>query len=281
MMNSELIQNGVLLLGPGGVGGVANVLVGHPLDMLKVRQQTSPTQTRTFELLLSIGRNYGLKGLYAGVSAPLLATVPAFAVTFGSYEGSKALMNVPVGEARHSLFQVAVAGGVSGFFLGSVLGPLERIKCLLQVQGGGSFSQTLMSAYRAFGLRGVFRGTGLTLMRDVPGNAAYFVTYECVKRQLGDNSVSSTLLTLLAGGVAGMMNWVVALPIDTVKSKFQTDTAYKTYYECFRRIVQTDGPTALFRGLTPAMLRAFPANAACLLGVETTKTLLNGFMGRV
>ena len=85
---------------------------------------------------------------------------------------------------------------------------------------------------------------------------------------------------LLAGGVAGMMNWVVALPIDTVKSKFQTNPAYQTYWECFQHILRTGGPTALFRGLSPAMLRAFPANAACLLGVETTKSVLNNVLDR-
>lgn len=36
-----------------------------------------------------------------------------------------------------------------------------------------------------------------------------------------------------------------------------------------------EGPFALFRGLTPVMIRAFPANAACFLGYEVTMKFLN------
>ena len=36
-----------------------------------------------------------------------------------------------------------------------------------------------------------------------------------------------------------------------------------------------DGVGALFKGLGPAMLRAFPANAACFLGREVCLKFLN------
>lgn len=35
------------------------------------------------------------------------------------------------------------------------------------------------------------------------------------------------------------------------------------------------GYPALFRGVGPAMLRAFPANAACFLGVEVSKKAMH------
>ena len=39
--------------------------------------------------------------------------------------------------------------------------------------------------------------------------------------------------------------------------------------------MRTEGPSALFKGLSPVMIRAFPANAACFLGFEMTMKLLN------
>lgn len=42
--------------------------------------------------------------------------------------------------------------------------------------------------------------------------------------------------------------------------------------------VRSEGPTALFRGLTPVMLRAVPANAACFLGYEVAIQVLNYLM---
>ena len=40
-------------------------------------------------------------------------------------------------------------------------------------------------------------------------------------------------------------------------------------------IMKNEGPSALFRGLVPVMMRAFPANAACFLGYEVAVVLLN------
>jgi solute carrier family 25 carnitine/acylcarnitine transporter 20/29 len=41
--------------------------------------------------------------------------------------------------------------------------------------------------------------------------------------------------------------------------------------------MKKEGPTALFTGIRPAMMRVFPANAACFLGMEMAKKSL-GFL---
>lgn len=38
--------------------------------------------------------------------------------------------------------------------------------------------------------------------------------------------------------------------------------------DVFARLYKQEGLKALYSGVTPVMLRAFPANAACFLGVE-------------
>lgn len=43
----------------------------------------------------------------------------------------------------------------------------------------------------------------------------------------------------------------------------------------FVDIMRTEGPKALFKGVTPVMIRAFPANAACFLGYEIALKFLN------
>ena len=39
--------------------------------------------------------------------------------------------------------------------------------------------------------------------------------------------------------------------------------------------MRTEGPGSLFKGLTPVILTAFPANAACFLGFEVAMKVLN------
>jgi solute carrier family 25 carnitine/acylcarnitine transporter 20/29 len=39
--------------------------------------------------------------------------------------------------------------------------------------------------------------------------------------------------------------------------------------------MKTEGAGALFAGIRPAMIRAFPANAACFLGMEVARKTLS------
>jgi solute carrier family 25 carnitine/acylcarnitine transporter 20/29 len=38
--------------------------------------------------------------------------------------------------------------------------------------------------------------------------------------------------------------------------------------------MKEEGVTALFTGIRPALIRAFPANAACFFGMEVSRKLL-------
>ena len=43
----------------------------------------------------------------------------------------------------------------------------------------------------------------------------------------------------------------------------------------FKELMAKEGPLALYKGVTPVMLRAFPANAACFIGFEMFMRFLN------
>lgn len=63
----------------GGVGGVFAVVVGHPFDLVKVRLQTAEkgVYTGAMDVVRKAVAKEGLaRGLYAGVSAPLVGVTP-------------------------------------------------------------------------------------------------------------------------------------------------------------------------------------------------------------
>lgn len=111
---------------------------------------------------------------------------------------------------------------------------------------------------------------------DIPASGTYLAVYEFLKKKFsGDNAKGqlSPTATLLAGGFAGMANWSVCIPADVLKTRLQT-APHGAYPDgirgVFREIIRDEGPRALFKGFVPIMLRAFPANAACFMGVEVT-----------
>lgn len=276
----------------GGFGGVSSVLVGQPFDLTKTRMQTAaPGQyTGAVDVVKqTIGRE-GIKGLYRGMGPPLVGVTPMFAVSFWGYAMGKKIVYAATPNRTQlelSNAELAFAGFFSAVPTTAVAGPMERVKVLLQMQGqGGALKYTgpfdvLRQLYAEGGLRSVFRGTGATLARDGPGSAAYFVAYEYVKKRLTPAGQDPGQLSLsavtLAGGLAGVTMWTFAIPPDVIKSRLQgsPDGTYKGFIDCAVKTVRADGPKALFKGFAPAMARAFPANAACFLGVELSMQAMN------
>lgn len=308
-MSEVPLASSLLEFAPGAIGGFCNVFVGYPMDLVKVRlqsQSTTATASRTAVaatlapdssvagMLRNIVRQDGWSGLYRGVASPLLAVTPSFAISFWSFGLAKNAMvdfeqrrqsssnNFNFTQEDLSIGQVAAAGGFSGVPMAMVIGPSERIKCLMQVDKlrYSGFLDCATQVYQEGGVRSIFRGTGSAVLRDVPGNAAYFAGYEFCKRQLcawEGRETPSTPTILLSGGVAGIVNWIVAIPFDVLKSRIQTAPTgmYKNYMDVLKQTVQKEGVQALFKGLSPALLRAFPANAACLYGVETARSVMD------
>lgn len=68
--------------------------------------------------------------------------------------------------------------------------------------------------------------TFILIFPDVPASGLYFLTYEYVKdvsaHEFGTEGSRGLIGTIFAGGCAGIANWSVGMPADTLKSRFQT-----------------------------------------------------------
>jgi len=273
----------------GGFGGMCTVISGHPFDTIKVRLQTqsstNPLYKGTWDCVNKTVRNEGFTALYKGMGAPLVGVAPIFALSFMGFGIGKKIQQKTPDEALGP-GKLAIAGALSGLVTVVIMAPGERIKCLLQVQqaqtGPPKYSgpvDVARSLYREGGLRSIFKGSGATAARDVPASAAYFASYELIQRHLQgpDRSELSIGSTLFAGGMAGIFNWLVAIPADVVKNRLQAapEGMYKGATDVLGQLLKKEGPTALYKGAVPVLLRAFPANAACFMGFELAMYGLN------
>jgi len=281
----------------GGFGGMCLVAAGHPLDTIKVRLQTMPKPVPgqpalykgTFDCAKKIVVREGPLGLYKGMAAPLSGVTPMFAVCFLGFGIGKRLQQTHPDDPL-TMFQLFKAGMISGVFTTAIMAPGERIKCLLQVQAANTGNAIKYNGpidcakklYAEGGMRSIYKGTAATLLRDVPASGMYFMTYEWLQQVLTPEGKSRSDLsagrTLFAGGMAGIFNWLVAIPPDVLKSRLQTapeGTYPKGIRDVFRVMMKEEGIRALYKGATPVMLRAFPANAACFFGYEMAMKFLH------
>ncbi|XP_065845971.1 mitochondrial carnitine/acylcarnitine carrier protein-like isoform X2 [Oscarella lobularis] len=281
----------------GGCGGACLVLAGHPLDTIKVRMQTmpiplpgeGPLYKNAFDCFRKTLSNESWRGFYKGLSTPLLYVSPLASVSFGAYAVGRGIIlwNDPSKEltsAHHFL-----AGTLSGLCNGALVVPSDRIKCILQIQTASGMKRqysgpfdVIRTVVRQSGIKGLYRGMCITLIRDIPGSGIYYSVYDWWKKFFISKKKSESQMNLvpiiLAGGISGIVHWTYAIIPDTIKSRLQTapDGKYpRGARDIVREAVKGEGVRSLYRGLGPVVLRAFPANASCFLGYEVALYFLN------
>ncbi|KAL4703033.1 hypothetical protein ACJJTC_000478 [Scirpophaga incertulas] len=250
----------------GCIGGCAGIVAGHPLDTLKVHVQSG--RGSALECTKALLKGGTLATAYRGVGAPLGGIAVVNAIVFGTYGNTRrALPN------SESLLAHGTAGAVSGFLQSFVLSPIELVKTRLQLAkpGDGMPNGTLAGVryiFRTGGFRALYRGLGITIARDSPALAIYFTTYEILSR--GDKSAANVFF---AGGVAGILSWVIMYPLDVIKSRIQGDAAgrYIGVWDCFKKSVRQDGWRCMSRGMGAVTVRAFLCNGVCFTAVAWTE----------
>lgn len=242
---------------------------------MQTQDVKNPQYRGAFHCLKSLIAKESFRGLYRGMSSPMLGVSAINAIVFGVYGNVQRMSSAPDSYMSHFL-----AGSLAGFTQSIICSPMELAKTRLQLQvhkiGTAKFNgptQCLSYIYQCEGFRGVFRGLGATALRDVPGFALYFLSYEYLMRLKHDPGIA---YTLFAGGTAGAFSWMFTIPIDVVKSRLQTDgmsgqnRTYSGMIDCFRKSYHVEGNAFLTRGLSSTLLRAFPMNAVCFFVVSQT-----------
>ena len=203
------------------------VVVGHPLDTVKVLLQTQRHGVVFASFRDCVEKTYkrhGVAGFYKGVASPLAFQLLFRAAILGSYDLASNCIRGSRPREELTLGEDLLAGTIAGAVAAMIECPVELIKSQAQID----ITRTLIDEryrpkyrnvfhcaseiVRTHGFTGVYQGFNATLLRAVPGGAVFFGSYEAVKSCFpplpGEPTPTST--ALLAGGVAGVNFWVSA-----------------------------------------------------------------------
>ncbi|XP_030589185.1 solute carrier family 25 member 45 isoform X2 [Archocentrus centrarchus] len=247
--------------------------------LVQVRLQAQSVYKGIFHCVIKTYSHEGLRGFFKGMAFPVLTTGINNAAVFGSYSNASDYLT----HSQHSqgkpasAAQVFTAGCFSGLVQVLACAPIDLVKVRLQGQTSARYRgpvHCVTVILRAEGLRGLFRGGLALALRDIPCYGFYFLPYEVIRKVLTENGKEpGTFAVLIAGGVAGVVSWAIATPMDVVKARLQMSGAggrkYSGVLHCMRVSVREEGVKVFSKGLLLNSLRAFPVNAITFLSYES------------
>ncbi|KAI9779594.1 MAG: hypothetical protein M1839_007259 [Geoglossum umbratile] len=255
----------------GAAGGVAQVLLGQPFDIVKVRLQTTAEYSNALDCASKIWRNEGALAFYK------------VSIQFGAFhearrrlEAYNAQLKAPRRELSYA--QYYLAGASAGVANSVISGPIEHVRIRLQTQPHGAarlYSGPIdcirkLSVHQGI-LRGLYRGEVITVLREAQAYGIWFLTFEYLmnadaRRNKIERKDIPSWKVATYGGLAGEALWLWSYPLDVVKSKMQSDgfgpdQKFRNMRDCFGQTFRREGFGGFWKGIGPTLLRAMPVSA--------------------
>ncbi|TGZ83302.1 mitochondrial carrier [Ascodesmis nigricans] len=238
----------------GGIAGTTVDLSLYPLDTLKTRLQSHG----------GLFKNGGWSGVYKGVGSVIAGSAPGAALFFVTYEQTKLYLSSPGKEESKSKAAVThmVAASFGEVAACAVRVPTEVVKQRAQAAQFHSSWAALKNIFTANTGRPVaiwrelYRGWGVTVMREIPFTMIQFPLWEAAKRWHGNrkgrkvNAAESAVFGSASGAVAA----AATTPLDVLKTRLMLAKTKQSALKVIRGIVQEEGVSALFKGIGPRVI---------------------------
>ncbi|KAJ3315628.1 hypothetical protein HDV04_002042 [Boothiomyces sp. JEL0838] len=282
-------KNTAVHLAAGGIAGCCEALACHPLDTIKVRLQLAKAQAKRgfIGTGIAIVQKEGFLSLYKGLGAVTAGIVPKMAIRFSSLEFYKdQLRDKQTGYLSSAgVFLAGLGAGTTESIM--VVTPMDVIKIRLQAQRNSMTDPLDIPKYRnAFhcayvmvkeeGVGSLYKGLGLTVIRQGTNQAANFTVYEFLKSKFSEMQPTAQSLpsyqTAFIGLISGACGPLFNAPVDTIKTRIQknpsTENGLIRVVKISKNILQTEGFFAFYKGLVPRVLRVAPGQSITFMVYE-------------
>lgn len=178
----------------GAFSGLAASFVLTPVELVKCNLQVANlmpdkkiSHVSYSSVVRQVVKSNGLLGLWHGLSSTVVREMAGTAVWFASYEEAVRVYNrINPGSENINLL---ASGATAGFMFNLSIYPVDTIKSNVQTSqamkltvNSDFISVFQMLVSKPGGLRNLYSGLGITLVRSIPANAVIFYSYEWLKK---------------------------------------------------------------------------------------------------
>jgi len=259
-----------------GASGVAELLVFHPVDTIAKRLMSNKAKVSFSTLSPIIFRDFAtatlprkMLSLFPGLGYAAGYKISQRIYKFGGQpyfndiisSRYKSNFTSAFGEKNGKMLMHAAAGSLTG--IGEVLLlPLDVLKIKRQVNPEAFRGRGIFRIVAEEGTA-LYRGWGWTMARNAPGSFALFGASAFTKEKIlkiEDYSKATWTQNFIASIAGAVMSITIAAPLDTIKTRIQNANFESKVggFTVLKDLVKHEGPTALFKGLTPKILVVGP-----------------------
>jgi len=251
----------IVTFGAGSAYGFSSVIIGQPLDTIKVRMQGLPNASKlsSSKVGRDLFRKEGIRGLYRGGLPLLVGGSLMRSAQFGVSGASKTWLEKNTNNGQPAFWHVVLSGMAGGLGRGIVEIPTDFFKTRRQVE------------HSNYKFREIFDGSGVTMMRNA-GLFSLFMIYIDFSSQLCKKGYvpsalttedGHTLSSFPKGAICANLAWLTIWPFDVVKTQRQSgnytsQTTTQLFQDNFRS-------GRFFRGIVPGLVRATITNGSSMV----------------
>ncbi|WFD24609.1 S-adenosylmethionine transporter [Malassezia equina] len=242
----------------GAMAGLSVDLLFYPIDTVKTRLQSAQ----------GFWKSGGFSGVYRGMGSVAVGSAPGASIFFVTYESAKSLLSkslYPEHSQDAKVMSPAVhmlSGTMAEMAACMIRVPTEVVKSRQQtsVYGRSSSAAALRQVIAEEGVRGLYRGYGSTIFREIPFTCIQFPLYEGLKHSMtGYKSEPSWLQAAVSGSMAGAVAAALTTPLDVIKTRIMLAKAHGSadtprILPTLYFILAQRGIKGLFAGVVPRTL---------------------------
>jgi len=260
----------------GGIAAGISKTVVAPIERVKLLLQVQAVSKQLTEAqkykgivdcFVRIPKEQGFGAFWRGNLANVIRYFPTQALNFAFKDKYKQIFLSGVDKKTQfwAFFAGNLAsGGAAGATSLCFVYPLDFARTRLAADVGKGdareftgLGNCLTKIFKADGLKGLYRGFGVSVQGIIIYRAAFFGLYDTAKGIIAPTNIFfSWMIAQCVTTVSG----IVSYPFDTVRRRMMMQSGrkeilYTGTLDCWRKIAAQEGPTAFFKGALSNVIR--------------------------
>lgn len=265
----------------GGVSAAVSKTVVAPIERVKLLLQVQDANKKIpidqryngiNDCFSRVLKEQGFAAFWRGNAANVIRYFPTQALNFACKDHYKKTLCPYNPKTQPGMFFIGncASGGAAGATSLTFVYPLDfaRTRLAADVGAGGEREFTglvdcLKKVSGSDGVRGLYRGFGISVVGIIAYRASYFGMFDTAKVLLFEDIKTANFFAMWAvAQTVTVSAGIVSYPLDTVRRRLMmtsgqkgADRMYTGTMDCFRKIYKDEGGKAFFKGCLSNVIR--------------------------